>query len=391
MNVLQVVASINREVGGPAVTVPRLASALSALGAATTLATLDYARLGPQPALHGVRLKSLPAGRLARGLRGWSPRFSAKVMRLAEAADVVHNHGLWMFPNLYARRAAQNGRVPLVLSPRGMLDEWSLRRSPLRKSVAWRLFERENLDSARLFHATSAAEALAIRAVRLEQPIAVIPNGVDVPEQAGLAERAVLERDFPALRGKRWLLFLSRLHPKKGIAELLRAWRSLGATAAGWHLVLAGPDLDGHGASLRRLAAELGLEDRVAFTGMLSGAAKTSALANAELLVLPTHSENFGLVVAEALAHGTPVITTRATPWRELEASSSGWWIEDLPEALQAALETALRLAPQALRDMGARGRALVLEKYSWDRVGRDMLAAYRWIREGGQRPDFVQ
>jgi len=387
-----VIASINPEVGGPAVTVSRLASALAGLGVETTVAALDYARHGPLPVLGGVRVESVTATAATRGLRGWSPRFARKVAALAQAgADVLHNHGLWMFPNYYARRAARARRIPLVVSPRGMLDEWSLRRSRFRKAVAWQLFERENLASARLFHATSAAEALAIRAARITQPIAVIPNGVDVPDSARLPGRERLERMHAALAGREWLLFMARLHPKKGLAELIRAWRGLAPRFPDWQLVVAGPDLDGHGAEMRALAVALGLSERITFAGMLSGDDKACALANAGAMVLPTHSENFGIVVAEALAHGTPAITTHAAPWQELREARCGWWIEDREEALQEALGEAMRLSPEARREMGGRGRALVASRYSWDRIGHEMLAAYDWICDCGPRPDFVR
>jgi glycosyltransferase involved in cell wall biosynthesis len=389
--VLHVVASINREVGGPALTVPRLAATLSGLGLDTMIATLDYARHGPRSAVSGARVEAIAANGLARGLRGWSPALSRRLRALAERdADIVHNHGLWMFPNYYARKAAAAGRIPLVLSPRGMLDEWSLRRSRVRKALAWRLVERNNLAAAALFHATSTTEAQAIRAARMTQPIAVIPNGVDLPAPGEIAPRERLESRFAGLRGKHWLLFLSRLHPKKGVAELLRAWHALRGRWAEWHLVVAGPDTQGHGKAMRRLAADLGLAERATFVGMLAGEEKACALAHAELFVLPTHAENFGVVVAEALAHGTPVITTSAAPWAELREARCGWWIEDREDALCSALEAALLLSPEEREAMGERGRALVAARYSWDRAGREMRAAYDWLRGSGPRPGCV-
>lgn len=391
MKVIHVVASINRDVGGPAVTVARLASALAAQGVDTTVATLDYAVHGVQSPVPGARLRSVRAGLLGRRLRGWSPRLAREIADLArQGAGIVHNHGLWMFPNLYARRAALAAGVPLVISPRGMLDEWSLRRSRARKFFAWKLFERENLTSAALYHATSAGEARAIRAAGFAQPIAVVPNGVDVPDPAGIPPRAVLERRHPALEQRRWLLFMSRLHPKKGLLQLVRNWSDLARRFPQWQLLVAGPDLDGHGAEAAALVASLGLVARVTFAGMLGGDEKACALAHSGLLVLPTHSENFGLVIAEALAHGIPAMTTRAAPWEELAQRKCGWWIEDSSDALGAALQEALALAPETLREMGARGRSLVAERYAWERIARDMKAAYLWICRQGPRPECI-
>ena len=392
MKVIHVIASINRDVGGPAVSVPRLASALAALEVETTVATLDYAIHGPQSPVPGARLSSVPADLLARRLRGWSPRLARAIAALArQGAGVVHNHGLWLFPNLSARRAARAADVPLVISPRGMLDDWSLRRSRVRKYVAWNLFERENLVSAKLYHATSDGEAHSIRAAGFAQPIAVVPNGVDVPDPSGIAPRGVLERRHAALGQRHWLLFMSRLHPKKGLVELVRAWEGLARRFPQWQLLVAGPEPDGHGARVRALVASLGLSDRVTFAGMLGGEEKACALAHSGLMVLPTHSENFGIVVAEALAHGTPVMTTRAAPWEELGRRNCGWWIEDSGEALRTALSEALALAPEELREMGARGRLLAAERYAWERVAQEMKAAYLWICGSGPRPDCIR
>jgi glycosyltransferase involved in cell wall biosynthesis len=392
MNVLHVIASVNRDVGGPAITVPRLASTLSDLGAMTTLATLDYARAGPQPEVPGVRLLSLPAGALTRALRGWNPALAAALATQArQGLDIVHGHGLWMFPTLYARRAAVRARVAYVVSPRGMLDRWSLERGALRKALVWHAFERANLSSAALFHATSDAEADAIRALAFSQPIAMVPNGVDLPDLSQTPPRAVLENAHAELRGKRWLLFLSRLHPKKGLSELLDAWRALEGRFRAWHLLIAGPDLDGYGLAMRRYAGELGLHGRATFTGMLAGPARACAFGNAELFVLPSHAENFGLAVAEAMAYGLPAIVTRAAPWPALAEARCGWWIDDETPALRQALESSLALAPPQLREMGRRGRALVECRYSWRQAAGDLLAAYRWITRQGDRPACIR
>ncbi|MCC6212370.1 MAG: glycosyltransferase [Burkholderiales bacterium] len=391
LKIVQVVASINRDVGGPATTVPMLAVNLQRLGVACTLASIDDRQLGPPLALEGLRYAGVPADFMARRLRGWSPAFARALGELVAAgAHAVHNHGLWMFPNFHARRAAERAGVPLVISPRGMLDPWSLGRGVLKKGIAWHAFERRNLQAATAFHATSEAEAAAIRALGFRQPIAVIPNGVEIP--AGTrAPRSLLEARFLRLRGRRWLLFLSRLHPKKGVEELLRAWRRLEAAHGDWQLVVAGPDLDGYGESVRRLSRQLGLEERTTFTGPLAGDARACALANAELLALPTHSENFGIVVAEALAHGTPVVTTRAAPWGALQEHGCGWWIDDSEPALAAALDEAMSLAPAPLEAMGARGRKLVEARFSWDHVAREMKSAYEWLVGSGPRPACVR
>lgn len=387
----QVVASINRNVGGPAVTVPRLAEALAARGVDSSLLTLDYPELGPRTDARGVRVRTIRANALTRRWRGWSPAMRRAMASFAGGGlDIIHSHGLWMFPNLYARQAALQGGLPLVISPRGMVEEWSLRRGRGKKFLAWLLYERANLQAARLFHATSEDEAASLRSLGLRQPIAVIPNGIDLPDLSAIPPRAVLESKFPELAGRSWLLFLSRLHEKKGIDRLLDAWSGLAARYPGWHLVIAGADLDGYGEIVRRQCAALGLDSRVTFTGMLVGEAKACALGRSQLFVLPTHSENFGIVIAEALAHRCPVITTTGAPWKDLVTHRCGWWIDlDLP-SLSIALQEALQLEPDERRAMGSRGRQLMEQQYSWSHIGEEMLACYRWVLDQGPEPRCI-
>lgn len=372
-------------------TVPRLASSLAACGTKSYLATLNYEMHGAQTDAEGVDVISVKAGLTTRRLRGWSRTFRSELISLAgEGLDIIHNHGVWMLPNLYARQAATGANIPLVISPRGMLEGWSLKRSRLRKSIAWHLFETSNLRAARLFHATSEEEAESLRALGLRQPIAVVPNGIDTPIRSASPSRGILESKFPELVGKSWLLFLSRLHEKKGVAELLNVWSALSQRFPDWHLVIAGPDLDGYGQTMRRKAAELRISRKVTFTGGLDGDDKACALSNAELFVLPTHSENFGVVVAEALAHETPVVTTKGAPWKSLSEHGCGWWIEMCERELLAVLEGAMRLSVEERHEMGARGRKLVEKRFSWERVGEDMLAAYLWVAGRAPRPTTV-
>jgi glycosyltransferase involved in cell wall biosynthesis len=387
---IQVVASINEAVGGPARSVSRLAAALHDEGVSSTLATLDYPEHGPQCDAGGARVESTRAGVLARNLRGLSPAFLARLRAAAAGVDVVHGHGLWMFPNRYAALAAAGAGAKLVISPRGMLEDWAVRRSRWRKALAWRVFEQRSFAQAALLHATGEPEAARLRTLGFRQPIAMIPNGVD-PPPANPAPRAALEARFPALAGKRWVLYLARLHPKKGPLELVAAWSRLPEAArAGWHLVLAGPDLDGYGAQVAREIEACGVESSVTLTGMLAGDAKDAALAHASLFVLPTRSENFGIAVAEALAAGLPVITTRAAPWPQLEREGCGWWIGLGDEDLRRALAEALELDAATLAAMGQRGRERLAARYAWRQAALDMKAAYEWITGRGARPACV-
>jgi glycosyltransferase involved in cell wall biosynthesis len=272
-----------------------------------------------------------------------------------------------------------------------MLEDWSLGRSRVKKFMAWNLFERGNLRSATLFHATSEMEAQSLRKLGLNQPIAIIPNGVEIPDREANRDRRNLERRYPKLTGKRWLLFLSRIHPKKGVFELLRAWHEIRNDFKDWHLILAGPDLDGYSKRTQREALNYQLMDQVTFTGMLSGRDREAALANSDLFVLPTHSENFGIAIAEALAFGLPVITTKGAPWKELTAHKCGWWIDLGDAELMQCLKSALSLSKAELSAMGERGRTLMARKYSWTEVAEQMKRSYEWLLSPDDMPGCIQ
>lgn len=392
LRVCQVVASINEYVGGPAYSVTNLSQSLFKQGICSHLFTLDYQNAGKQFPTKNVKLHSYPATTLAKYFRGFQPsaRFALQEIASTEL-DLIHNHGLWMFPNFYARQASVKNNLPFMISPRGMLDPWSLRNSWFKKLPAWFLYEQENLQKVVVFHATSNEELKSIRNLNFRQPIALIPNGVNLPDLSNQPSREFLSKHFPKTNEKKWLLFLSRIHPKKGIDNLLFVWKKLASQFPDWHLIIAGPDLIGYQAKLEHLATELELLPQVTFTGMLSGEQKASALSNADLFVLPTHSENFGIAIAESLAYGVPVITTKGAPWQDLETYGFGWWIDDNQQALKDALVNAMEMTVSERQTMGLKGRYFVEAKYSWNVIAKDMASVYRWVLNGGQPPSCVQ
>jgi glycosyltransferase involved in cell wall biosynthesis len=295
---------------------------------------------------------------------------------------IIHDHGLWLATNHHAARFARVHRIPFVVQPHGMLEPWALGYRGAKKRAAMRLYQRADLESARVLVVTSEAEGENLRRIGLAQPLAVIPNGVGAELLAAAPPAAAGRRD-----GRRNVLFLSRIHEKKGLLNLVRAWARL--RVRDWELRLAGPDDVGHLNEVLQLARELGVSDAVRYLGVLEGEQKTALYRQADLFVLPTFSENFGLVVAEALACGVPVITTRGAPWADLERLGCGWWIDVGVEPLVRALDTAMALTVEERAAMGERARVLA-RRFDWRSIAGQMQAVYKWILKDGPRPACV-
>ena len=292
--------------------------------------------------------------------------------------DVVHIHALWTPWLFRAFLWAKRRRIPIVWSPHGMLTPWALSQRTLKKRLALALYQWWGLRGATLLHATAPSEVEDCRRVGLCGATTIIPLGVDLP---------TVEPPPHAARPK-VALFVSRVHPKKGLFNLVDAWARL--QPEGWRLLIAGPSDGTHAAAVIARARAAGLnETSVAYLGPVYGEEKDALYANAKLFLLPTHSENFGSVVIEALAAATPVITTVGTPWEELRTHNCGWWIEIGVEPLVEALRAALSLTDAERQAMGERGRALVRERYTWPAVGHALESAYQSIlpKDTGDTP----
>ncbi|MDB4875812.1 MAG: glycosyl transferase group 1 [Gemmatimonadetes bacterium] len=379
-SVLLTVGSLDSRDGGPSRSVAALGRALNAEGHRANVVTCGAP--ASAAAAPTVRVVSYGAfgGRALRAVH--SAPFRAALMEQAEAhkAELVHDNGVWLQTNHASARAARDLSLPLVVSPRGMLEPWSLRHRAWKKRIAWPVFQRNDLRGASLLHATSDLEAASLRALGLGVPIAVVPNGVDLP--------ATRPRETKIDTAERIVLFLSRIHPKKGLLDLVAAWAAL--RPSGWRVIVAGPDEDGHAARVAGAAAAAGVGGAFSFVGEVGPDAAAELWQRASLFVLPSHSENFGIAVAESLARAVPVVTTTATPWAALSEWQCGWCVEPEPAALADALREALALSDEQRQAMGERGRAEVQARFAWPSVARQMAEVYRWVLDGGSPPSSV-
>lgn len=372
MRAIHVITAVSEEASGPSYSVVRLCESLIATGMTIELAALDQSPMASPPAF----LRRFPFGRGPRRL-ALSPAMWRWLR--AQSAEIVHSHGMWQAGSVYAGLLGR--RTPLVVSPRGSLSRWAMSTGSRFKKLAWPLVQRPAIARAACFHATAMPEHDDIRHLGFRQPIAVIPNGVDVP---------ALAHEAPT----KTLLFLGRIHPTKGIDFLLRAWARVMNQFPAWRLRIAGHDggsysVDAYLREMQALAASLRLE-RCEFVGPKYGADKLAEYRSADLFVLPTHSENFGMSVAEAQAAGTAVIVTKGAPWRGVETERSGWWIDIGEEPLTACLTAAMALPASELAARGLRGRDWMVRDFAWPTIGARMHETYRWLREGGTAPSWV-
>lgn len=377
-------AGLHPHLGGPTRTVTGLVSALSKLRYIDVdlLSQTHFEEdvyLG-RLAESEVLLSTLNTGSQLKGFYAFS-RFLTTAIDL-KRPDILHDHGLWLPTNHAVSRASRAYRIPLVLHARGMLHPWALSHRAAKKRLAWWAYQRRSLQSVSLFFATSNEEADHIRDLSLKQPIAIIPNGIDLPEVKTSLENSARETD------KRSVLFMGRIHPIKGIIELLEAWKDV--RRDDWRLLLAGPDEDGHLNEVMNCVGKLGLVDCVEYLGKVDEEDKAALFSRADIFVLPSFSENFGVVVAEALAHRVPVVATYGSPWRGLVENSCGWWVRTEAKALGGALSEAMALSDEERSRMGLRGQRYA-RKFEWTHIARETADVYLWLLGRADRPDCVR
>jgi glycosyltransferase involved in cell wall biosynthesis len=309
---------------------------------------------------------------------------------LAEtSAELVHCHGLWSFSSLANLRWARRTARPYMVSSHGMLDPWALAHSAWKKRLAALWYERRHLRRAACLRALCTGELESIRRYGLTNPVCVISNGLDLPPAPSAAPPPW---SASVSQGRQVLLYLGRLHPKKGLKALLSAWHQVQAKArtSDWMLAIAGWDQNGHEAQLRRMVNELEL-DNVAFLGPLFGESKQAAYARASAFVLPSVSEGLPMTVLEAWGQGCPVMMTPACNLPEGFASEAAVRVESQQNSLARGLMQLFEMSTAQRAAMGLRGRKLVGERFSWRTIASQMVSVYRWLLGGGSRPDCVQ
>ena len=366
---------------------------------------------------------------------GYSPQFRRALDEFSP--DLVHTHGLWVYSSIATNQYRHRRGVPYVISAHGMLDPWAVQNSRWKKVVAHFFYEGAHLREASCLRALCADEARAIRQLGLKNPIAIIPNGIDLPTAVADNRTTGQQDDGTARRevggqwsvvsglksdGRKVLLYLGRIHPKKGLVNLLRAWASVvgspvvGGLGSEWTLAIAGWDQGGHEAELQRLCTELGLAwadvrsettgqqdngtarlksvvrgpSSVVFLGPQFNEGKAACYENCDGFILPSFSEGVPMVVLEAWAYGKPVLMTPECILPEGFAAGAAIRIETNVESIAQGLREFFQAPSSSLHALGSNGRALVAERFVWPKIAVEMQQLYEWLLGGGPPPSCV-
>jgi poly(glycerol-phosphate) alpha-glucosyltransferase len=339
------------------------------------------------------------------GAFGYSPDL---LPALNPKADLLYAATLWKYPSWAALQWAERTGKPMMVAPHGSLDAWALRNAAWKKRIAAALFKNRQLNKAACLRALCQSEADAFRAYGLTQPITIIPNGVEIPE--GDLKKPEAGNLKPETGGRKTLLFLGRIHPKKGLPNLIRALKkALDARRSTldspkWQLVIAGWDQGGHEAELIQLCEELKLkvegrrssvegqqsEAEVVFWGAAFGKEKKELLRSADAFVLPSFSEGLPMSVLEGWSYGLPVVMTPECNLPEGFAADAAIRIETSAESIAEGLNTLFSMNDADLMTMGAKGRGLVEERFTWKSVASQMREVYDWMLGGGVAPSSV-
>jgi glycosyltransferase involved in cell wall biosynthesis len=301
--------------------------------------------------------------------------------------DIIHQHGIWLPTSVITTNFRRKFKKPVIIQPHGLLEPYRLNISKFKKRIANALYEGRNLEQANLLLACSEQEALNLKALYPIKDVGIIENGIS-QEFIDKKSKVKFDKNYG---GKRILLFLSQINPLKGLNRLIDVIDQIGKDKfTDWVLLIAGFGNESYEIELKKDVKKRKLEGVIKFIGPQFGQDKVDLMSSANLFILPTFNENYGIVVAESLARSVPVLTTKGTPWEELETENCGFWVDNDNEGIMDGLLSAISKSDEDLKLMGDRGKLLISSKYVWENVASKTVILYEWLLGMGAKPDFV-
>lgn len=393
MNLVHTIENIDERYGGPAKSVPSLIDGLIRKGVGKALiCSVKIYDTESNDFCTKNNIQCLKSELTFSKRILYSANFREMISGQLENETIIHTHNLWTYPSYIAFKTAISNNIPYIMSIRGNLYPWNLNSGWFQKKLAMSLFQYEMLQKASCLHATEINEVKAIREIGITTPVALIPNGIDTIEFDAVSDSsndAKIELGLD--ENRRYILFLSRIDKKKGLDFLVRTFCQLADKYPDWDLLIAGPVQDSnYFDKINEFINSKNLKARVKYLGMCKGKTKINAYSASDIFVLPTYSENFGMVIGESLASKTPVITTTGTPWKVLDEINAGWCIELSEYNVYKTLDIAMSKTAVDLSNMGLNGYQYVKDNFSWDEVANEMHNVYEWILGNSKKPKII-
>lgn len=392
MRIIHLVNDLDNSFGGPARSVPELAAYLQHMNVSQTLISIKSNELQNNSVINENSLdwKSFE-GKYFKKLY-YSPDLMKNLKQIVLSEIVIiHVHAMWTYPIFCLSRLVKEFNIPIIYSVRANLYKESLKNSKYLKLIAWYLFQKKLFESSNCFHVTDHRSIQAIRNMGFKNPIALVSNGISLSEFVDLPTKQEAKRKLGLRADKKYLLFLSRIHPRKRLDLLIKTWFTLCSSFQEWDLLIYGPVGDKkYMNKIMSIIRDNDQSDRVLIKDMIVGRERLLAHTAADLFVLPSYFENYGMAIAEALASRTPVIATKGSPWCDIRRKNAGWWINSDEKSLTIALKEAFELNESALEEKGNNGHNLIKNSHDWHNRATEMKAVYKWMLDGEKRPNII-
>ena len=381
IKILHLVENLDDSYGGPAKSIPNLAASISD-HFDQTLISLEFKDEESNEVIAEQNLdwKVFKISFLEKFRISISLFFY--LLRKRKNYDILHAHNLWNFIPIVTTIIGKLTNKKIVFSPRGSLYSWSLNQNRIVKLIAWNLYQKRILNLADCIHVTEKEELKQLKALGIKSPISLIPNGISLSEFT-FTEKEFAKKFLELDLNKKYILFLSRIHKKKGVTNLIKAIHQIKEDFTSYKLLIIGPGIESeYGRNALKLIHNLDLEEIITIKDMVTGSKRKAYFQAADFFILPSYTENFGIVIAEALANKLPVITTKGTPWEEIEIHNAGWWLDNnSAELIAQTLRKALSMTSQEVELMGNKAISIA-RGYDWEKLSSKYVKMYNGITD---------